>query len=188
LAPSHLVFAAVLALMGVARVAELVIARRYAARAAQRGEAPKPEPIFRVMVLLHTVPFWAAPLEVLVLGRELVPAVAVACAVTLVVAGALRVWTLRTLGSSWNVRIVRPAAVVTTGPYRFIRHPNYLVVVLELVALPLFHSAWLTCAVVTALNAFVLARRIPAEERVLSSVPGYDAAMTGKRRFVPGLF
>jgi methyltransferase len=185
LGPSHYAFAALLALVAVARVAELLVARAHTKKAAGRGEAPRPEPIFILMVALHTVPFWAAPLEVLWLERPFTVWLAAASAAALALAAVLRFWTLKTLGAMWNVRIVKPGHVVTEGPYRYLRHPNYLVVITELFFLPLFHGAFITCAVVTAVNAFVLAMRIPAEERVLMSVPGYAEAMGHKPRFLP---
>lgn len=185
-APVGLVaFLALLALVGAARVGELLVARRYTRAAQERGEAPKREPAFVLMVALHTVPFWMAPLEVVLLERPFVPWLALASGLVLALAGALRVWTLKSLGARWNVRIVKPDLVVTSGPYAFIRHPNYLVVILELLALPLFHAAYLTCAVVTVVNAIVLSLRIPAEERVLFEVPGYADAMRDKPRFLP---
>ena len=100
----------------------------------------------------------------------------------------LRVWTLRTLGAMWNVRIVEPAAVVVAGPYRFIRHPNYAIVVAELFVLPLAHSCWVTLIALSSLNALVLFFRIRAEERVLFALPGYAEKMGSKARFIPGLF
>jgi methyltransferase len=181
-------FLVVLALMGAARIAELLVAKRLTAQARVRGEAPKREPIFVVMVVLHALPFVLAPLEVIVLERPFLPPLFVACTCALVLLGLGRVWTLRTLGSRWNVRIVQPDAVVVDGPYKFIRHPNYAIVIAELFVLPLVHTAWLTCIVLSALNAFVLWRRIPAEERVLFDVAGYREAMGAKKRFIPGVF
>lgn len=180
-----LAFLGLLAAIGGARVAELLVARRYTKAAKQRGEAPKREPAFVLMVALHTLPFVLSPLEVILLERPLSLWLAGATTALLTVALALRVWTLRTLGQRWNVRIVRPDAVVTSGPYAYIRHPNYLVVIIELFALPLFHGAWLTSLTLTLVNAVVLALRIPAEERVLFSVPGYAEAMGDKPRFLP---
>lgn len=181
-------FLVVLALMGAARVAELLVAKRLTAQAGARGEKPKREPIFVVMVVLHTLPFVLAPLEVIAFERPFSPSLFIGCTAALALLALGRVWTLRTLGARWNVRIVKPDAIVVAGPYRFIRHPNYAIVIAELAVLPLVHSAWLTCVALSALNAFVLWRRIPAEERVLFEVPGYREAMGGKRRFIPGLF
>lgn len=185
LAASHFAFLALLAVVGALRIGELVVSKRHSRKAGARGEAPRPELAFVFMVLLHTVPFWLAPLEVLALHRPFLPWLAALSTAALTLAAALRVWTLKTLGAAWNVRIVKPGAVVTDGPYRFIRHPNYLVVIVELLFLPLFHTAWMTALALTLGNALVLWRRIPAEERVLFEVPGYREAMGAKRRFLP---
>lgn len=185
LTTTQLAFFALLAVVGLLRIAELVVSKRHSAKADARGEKPRKELAFVFMVLLHTVPFWLAPVEVLLLERPFVPALGVVSLVALTFAGVLRFWTLKTLGAAWNVRIVKPGAVVSDGPYRFIRHPNYLVVITELLFLPLFHFAWLTALVLTVGNGLVLWRRIPAEERVLFEVPGYAEAMGGKPRFLP---
>lgn len=178
-------FLVVLALMGAARVAELLVAKRLTAQARTRGATPQREPIFVLMVFLHTLPFVLAPIEVIAFERPMMPALFVGATCALLVLAGLRVWTLRTLGARWNVRIVKPDAVVAEGPYRWIRHPNYAVVIAELFILPLAHTAWMTCLALSALNALVLARRIPEEERVLFSLPGYAEQMGGKPRFVP---
>ncbi|MDP2345894.1 MAG: isoprenylcysteine carboxylmethyltransferase family protein [Deltaproteobacteria bacterium] len=181
-------FLILLALMGAARVGELLVARRLTMGAAARGAEPKKEPIFVVMVLLHVLPFVLAPLEVIALDPPFRPALFVGCACALLVLAGLRVWTLRTLGAMWNVRIVEPAAVVVAGPYRFIRHPNYAIVVAELFVLPLAHGCWVTMIILSSLNALVLFFRIRAEERVLFALPGYAERMGPKKRFIPGVF
>ena len=105
-------------------------------------------------------------------------------------ATALRIWTLATIGRSWNVRVVVPEdiRIATTGPYRFIRHPNYLVVILEIAALPLFHGAWMSAIFLTLLNAFVLLHRIRTEEAALAQIPAWVDAMRDRARLLPGLF
>ena len=177
-----------LACMGAARIAELLVARRLTKQAAQRGAAPQREFTFVVMVVLHILPFVLCPLEVVVFQRPFEPALFAVCTAALVVLGGLRVWTLRTLGAMWNVRIVSPSTIVVAGPYRYIRHPNYAIVIAELVFLPLAHGCWYTLFVVTTLNALVLWSRIGSEERVLFSRPGYAEAMGHKKRFIPGIF
>ena len=77
--------------------------------------------------------------------------------------------------------------IATTGPYRWIRHPNYLVVVLEIAALPLLHGAWISCLALSALNAAVLAVRIPTEEAVLMRNPTWRSGFADKARLIPGL-
>lgn len=177
-----------LVIMGAARIAELLVAKRLTAKAADRGEAPKREPMFIVMVILHVLPFVLCPLEVVVFDRPFRPTLFIVSTIALVLLGLARVWTLKTLGEMWNVRIVAPSAVVVSGPYRFIRHPNYAIVITELVFLPLAHGCWITLGIVTTLNAIVLWSRIGDEEKVLFSRPGYAEAMGHKKRFIPGIF
>jgi methyltransferase len=78
--------------------------------------------------------------------------------------------------------------VVTSGPFRYVRHPNYAAVFVEMLALPLMHCAWITAITGSLAHALVLSQRLATEERVLFSDAKYRAAMSGKPRFVPGLF
>ena len=100
---------------------------------------------------------------------------------------ALRVWSIRTLGDSWNARAAVPddLAPVTGGPYRFVRHPNYVAVILEFAAIPLVAGAWRSALALSVLNAAVLTDRIPAEERLLEASPAYRQAFAGRARFIP---
>jgi len=97
---------------------------------------------------------------------------------------------IRTLGIHWNTEIVDSASlgVVSEGPFRWVRHPNYLGVFVELIALPLIHTAWLTATFAAAANAWVLRNRLRIEERLLEAVPAYRAAMGAKPRFLPRIF
>ena len=85
-------------------------------------------------------------------------------------AQALRWWCIATLGHQWNTRVVvvPDASRVTGGPYRFLAHPNYVAVVLEGVALPLVHTAWITALAFTLLNAALLTARINVENAALA--------------------
>lgn len=107
----------------------------------------------------------------------------------LAAAVALRVWSIRALGDSWNARAAVPADLepVTGGPYRFIRHPNYVAVILEFAAIPLVAGAWRSAIALSMLNAAVLADRITAEERLLDGSPAYRRAFAGRARFIPGV-
>ena len=87
-----------------------------------------------------------------------------------VVAQGLRYWCIISLGRYWNTRIlvIPGAKVVNSGPYQFLRHPNYLAVAVELVCVPLIFNAWLTALAATILNGLLLLKvRIPAEEKAL---------------------
>jgi methyltransferase len=89
-----------------------------------------------------------------------------------VLAQGLRYWAIQSLGRYWNTRIiiVPGAKKIAGGPYRYLRHPNYLAVALELLSLPLIFNAWITALAATLLNAWLLLTvRIPAEEKALST-------------------
>ena len=146
--------------------------------------------LFPLMALLHAGLVFGPLAEVWLLERAFVPWLAAASAVLLVSATVLRVWTLATIGGSWNVRVVRPepGGVVTGGPYRFIRHPNYLCVILELLALPLFHGAWISALALGLLNGVVLWVRIRTEEAMLSEIDAWRAAFADRARLIPGVF
>jgi methyltransferase len=185
---AFLVFAALLLGTGLMRLVEFVVSVR---RMRARPDAVVSEPaLFPLMALLHAGLVFAPLAEVYLLGRPFVPAAAVASVLLLLAATGLRVWTLRTIGIAWNVRVVQPRGetVVTSGPYAFIRHPNYVAVILEILALPLFHGAWLSVVGLTALNGLVLFFRIRTEEAVLLQVPAWRNAMADRPRFIPGVF
>ena len=182
-------FLGLCAAVGGCRLIEMTISRRHQRALAARGAAPLPEPIFGAMVALHTGVIAGAALEVVALHRPYVADVGVPALALVVLANLLRFWVIATLGVHWNVRVVRsmPLGVVTAGPYRFVRHPNYVAVFVELLALPLVHGAWITAVVGSALHVVVLRRRLALEEAVLAADATYRSAMSGKPRFVPRL-
>nr|HRC86988.1 isoprenylcysteine carboxylmethyltransferase family protein [Thermoanaerobaculia bacterium] len=142
-----------------------------------------------VMVALHTAALVAAPVEVWGLGRPFLPGLATVALAVALAALLLRVWVIRTLGERWTTRvIVLPGApVVAGGPYRFLRHPNYLAVILELAALPLVHTAWVTALAASLGNAFLLRERIRVEERALAETAAYQSTLGDRPRLVPNL-
>ncbi len=100
------------------------------------------------------------------------PLIAVFAVFFLGVALVLRWWTLATLGDRWTTRVlvVPGEELVSSGPYRWLRHPNYLVVVMEIVAIPMIHCAWLTALVFSIANLVLLRERIRVEEGALSRI------------------
>lgn len=183
-----LVFLGLLLGTGAMRLGELAVSvRRIRERPADLVDEPA---LFPAMAGLHAALVALPILEVFLLDRPFLPAVGGPALGALALATALRVWTLRTIGYSWNVRVVQPppGGIATRGPYAYIRHPNYLVVILELAALPLVHTAWMSAVILTLWNAAVLARRIRTEEAALGRDPAWRAAFADKARFVPGLF
>jgi methyltransferase len=101
------------------------------------------------------------------------------------VAQGLRWWCIATLGSQWNTRVIVVPGLprISNGPYRWMRHPNYVAVVLEGVALPLVHSAWLTAVMFTLLNAVLLRIRLGDENRALAllAAPSVNEAAGSSR-------
>jgi methyltransferase len=94
------------------------------------------------------------------------------------------------MGKHWNVQVMNSMdlGVVTGGPFRFVRHPNYAAVFVEMFSLPLIHTAWLTALLGCVGYAATISQRIALEESVLLANPAYRTAMAGKPRFLPGLF
>lgn len=163
-----------LALLGATvleRVAELTVSTRNARWALARGGVESGRAHFPPMVALHSALLLGCALEPPLADRPFLPALAVPCALLALAAQGTRWWCIGTLGRRWNTRIVVVPGLplVARGPYRLLRHPNYVVVALEGVVLPLIASAWVTAALFTVLNAVLLLRfRIPAEERALA--------------------
>ena len=170
---SPALYALAIGLLALERLAELVVARRNAAWSFARGGLEVGAGHYPLMVLLHSGFLLAAPAEVLFLDRPAPAAWPLLLALALLCQG-LRWWCITTLGPRWNTRviIVPGLAPITHGPYRHLRHPNYLAVVTELLVVPLLHGAWLTALVFSALNAALLAHRIRVEEAALATLPG----------------
>jgi len=157
--------------VGVERLAELRVARRNAQWSHERGGREYGGGHYPVMVALHTALLAGCLIEVVLAHRGFVPALGWAMLVVVVAAQALRWWCIRTLGPQWNTRIlvVPGLPLITAGPYRWLRHPNYVAVIAEGIALPLVHSAWITATVFTAANAILLTARIRTEDAALAN-------------------
>ena len=177
-------YVALLAAVALQRLRELAISRSNEAALGGARAAPRTYP---VMVAAHVGLLTLPLLEVA--GR---PASRPRWRWAAVLAGAtlLRVWSIRSLGRAWNVRASVPAHLspVATGPYAYIRHPNYLAVALEFAALPMIAGAWMSALGLSALNAVVLVDRIREEERLLERSPAYRQAFATRARFIPGVF
>jgi methyltransferase len=160
----------------VQRLLELRVARVNAQRALGAGAIEVGSGHYPWMVALHTAFLLSGPLEVVLLKRTLHPPLALAMVSALVASGVLRYWVIRTLGDRWTTRVlvVPGRRAVRSGPYRYLRHPNYLAVAIEIVALPMVHTAWLTATLFSLLNALLLRRRIGVEEEALRRYGSYD--------------
>ncbi|MFA3875710.1 isoprenylcysteine carboxyl methyltransferase family protein [Streptomyces sp. MMCC 100] len=152
------------------RVAELGVARRNAAWTLARAGVEHGRGHYPVMVALHTGLLVCCLLEPLLADRPFLSALAWPMLALALLAQALRWWCIASLGPYWNTRVivVPGARLIGAGPYRFLRHPNYVAVVVEVAALPLVHSAWLTAAVFTVANSMLLTVRLRCENTALA--------------------
>lgn len=147
------------------RLAELVYAARNRRRLLAAGGREIGAEHYPLFILLHGG--WLAALFFLVPADAPIHAVPLALFAALL---ALRAWTILSLGRYWTTRIITVpgATLVRAGPYRFVRHPNYLVVVGEIAVLPLVFGAWPIALVFSLLNAALLGYRIRIEDAALA--------------------
>ena len=179
---------ALLAGVALLRVAELRLSRHHQVRLRAGGGRKVTEPLYPLMVGLHAGLFLSSALEVWLCERPFIPMLGWSMLILLGLCVAGRVWVWRSLGEQWNVQImVSTRPVVDWGPYRYVRHPNYGIVIIEMLALPLAHGAYLTAVFFSILNAFVLWQRICHEEAALLTRPDYVTKMGPKPRLLPAL-
>lgn len=157
-------------LVGVERLAELVVSQRNLRWSRSRGGVETGAGHYPAMVALHSGLLVGCLAEVWLADRPFVPGLGWPMLAVVIAAQGLRWWCIATLGPQWNTRVVvvPGAGRVSSGPYRYLRHPNYVAVVAEGVALPLVHTAWLTALIFTVLNAALLRVRIRSEAGALA--------------------
>ncbi len=184
---SRWLYLGLVALVALERLVELAISRRNANRLSERGGFEVGREHYPPMVLLHTGLLAAGPLEVWLFDRPLIGALAAAMLAVLAATMVLRYWVIATLGDRWTTRVyvVPGESAVRRGPYRWLRHPNYLAVVLEIVALAMIHTAWMTALVFSLGNALVLRQRIHLEEEALDAHSDYRNSLGELPRLVP---
>lgn len=164
---------------GAERIAELVVSARNARWSFARGGVEYGRAHFPPMVALHTGLLLACLAEVWLLDPPFLPWLGWPMLVLVLASQALRWWCIATLGPRWNTRVivVPGLPLVERGPYRWLRHPNYVAVVVEGFALPLVHTAWITALAFTVLNAvLLLGFRLPCENRALASPAATSAS------------
>lgn len=156
------------------RLVELVVSKRNAKWAFARGGREFGRGHYPVMVAVHTALLVGCIVEVWALHRPFLPWLGWPMLAVAIGAQVLRWWCIATLGPRWNTRVIvlPDAPLVHRGPYRLLHHPNYVAVVIEGIALPLIHTAWLTALCFTVANAWLLTVRI----RVENSALGYADA------------
>ena len=168
--PHMMWYALLVAVVGLERIAELVVSKRNLAWSLARGGVEFGSGHYPAMVILHTGLLLGCLAAVFWLDRPFLPMLGWPMLAVVIAAQALRWWCIATLGQQWNTRVVvvPGAPRVTGGPYRLMSHPNYVAVIVEGIALPLVHSAWITACVFTVLNAVLLTTRINTENAALA--------------------
>lgn len=185
--PSGL-YPALVAAAAVIALVERLRARRNEGHLLKRGAEEVAPWVFRLMVPVYALVFPAAVAEHLLLLRHPPFPFVASMLLLFLLAKGLKFWAILSLGDLWTMRVIlpRPLRVVSGGPYRYLRHPNYLAVAFEVMALPLAGGGFITAIVSGALFLALLWARVRTEEEALLARPEYAAAMGRKRRFLPG--
>jgi methyltransferase len=184
---SHVLFTGLVAAAAIQRLAEVRHSRRNERALVAQGAREHARWQVPLLAGLHTCWLAAIVVETWWGPAPFRPWLALAALSVFMTGQALRLRAMRALGSRWTIRVMTlpGTPAVTGGIYRYLRHPNYVGVALEIAALPLVHGAVWTSAVFTVANTVVLALRIRAEERALSIDNAYLDAFGGRPRFVP---
>ncbi len=177
----------VLAALILERIFELWLSSRNARRALAGGGREVGRDQYRMIVAFHTLFIVACAAEAMIHNLSASPVLSLVALIGEAVAQLLRFWSIVSLGESWNTRIiVNPhMSSRTSGPYRYVRHPNYCAVILEIACIPLIGGLVMTAILFSLVNAILLVFRISLEERALGE--SYQRAFAGRPRFLPGL-
>lgn len=150
------------------------------------------EKYFFLFVLLHTSFLIFIPVEIEFLSREFQNPFGYTFLALYLLCLFMRFSILSSLKANWNVKLVfdkdSSESVTTTGIYKYIRHPNYLVVILEIISIPMIYNAYFSMILFSILNAFLLSFRIKKEESILFQNPYYTKHFANKKRFIPFVF
>jgi methyltransferase len=185
---SRVLYTTLVVIVASMRLIELAVSRSNISRLFDRGAVEAGRSLYPWMVAVHTGFLAACVAEVWLLERSLIPQLSAVMLGLLVLAAAIRWWVISTLGDRWSTRVVFvPGQLpVTGGPFRWLRHPNYLAVIIEFAALPLVHTAWWTAIAFSLANGAVLWFRVRAEESALAGSSEYLSVMGDRPRFYPG--
>lgn len=150
------------------RISELFLAKSNEAATRKQGAVEYDKEGYKYIVFLHTAFLISFLVEKIFLGREL-NSFSLVLFIIFIFTQILRYWALSSLGIYWNTKIlvVPDLNLVKKGPYKYIKHPNYLAVITEIAVIPLIFSCYLTSIVFTILNLIILRRRINIEEKAL---------------------
>ncbi|HMV43709.1 MAG TPA: isoprenylcysteine carboxylmethyltransferase family protein [Leptospiraceae bacterium] len=175
------------------RLFELRLAKRnLAKRKADPNLKMAREPFFFLFVVLHSSFLVLVPLEIFYFKRVFEITQGLFCLFIYLGCLGMRISVLTTLKENWNVKVVYDInsknSIATTGLYKFIRHPNYLIVILEIATISLLHGAFYSFVFFSLCNFSILYFRIKQEETALFQNPFYAEHFKNKKRFIPFIF
>ncbi|RLQ95154.1 isoprenylcysteine carboxyl methyltransferase family protein [Falsibacillus albus] len=179
-------FYVMLSVIAFQRIFELIIARRNEKYLKAKGAIEFGKGHYRFMVLIHVL-FFVSMMTEVDLGAKFSSPLLPYLFTMFLFTQAARIWAISSLGEYWNTKIIvlPEAKVPKKGPYKLMRHPNYLIVTLELLLIPMMFHAYFTLFAFTVLNALILSIRIPIEEKALSGATNYETAYKNENRFLP---
>ena len=186
---TRFIFMGIIAAIILQRLFELRISKHNAEYILAQGGRKHDDNLLGVVKVLQ-VSWWIAMIvEVWWLERPFIPVLAAGALVATLAGQVLRYLSMRSLGRCWTLPIMTlpHQPLVDSGIYSYLRHPNWLGVILEIVALPLIHSAYFTAIFFSIANALLMSKRIKAEEQALSEDTNYAYAFANKPRFIPAI-
>jgi methyltransferase len=177
-----------LGVLVIQRIVELFLARKNEIWIKGQGGIEFGKNHYRLMVLIHSCFFLSLFVEVTFLRRTIIPNWWFPLGLFLLTQAG-RIWVIKSLGKYWNTKIlvVPDANIITKGPYKFLKHPNYMIVTLELMIIPYMFQAYYTLIAFFLFNQLLLSIRIPIEERILVKHTNYLDIQSRKHRFFPSL-
>lgn len=167
---------------------ELLIARRNEKWLKARGGIEFGQAHYKLLVVMHTSFLLSLLLEVLFFNKTVI-SIWPAIILLFVITQCLRIWVILSLGHFWNTKIIvlPDASMIKKGPYRWLKHPNYVIVAIEFIIIPLLFQAYITMTIFSLLNVLILSIRIPAEEKVLNRWTTYEKDFEHHSRFFPSI-
>lgn len=179
-------FNLLITLIIIQRFLELVIAKRNEISMKQRGGIEVGKEHYKYIVAVHILFFVTLIGEVMILQKEPTPFWP-HLIILFLLTQLGRIWVISSLGTFWNTKIIilPKEKVIAKGPYRFLKHPNYLIVSLEFIIIPLLFQAYVTLFLFSLLNMLVLSIRIPFEEKALSELTEYEKTFSTHKRLFP---
>ncbi|WP_249597589.1 isoprenylcysteine carboxyl methyltransferase family protein [Peribacillus frigoritolerans] len=176
-----MIFAIFIILIAIQRLVELYIAKQNEKQLKAGGAIEYGESHYKWMVLMHLSFFIVLIIEVVALERDISGLWPIWLTLFLI-AQSGRIWVIRSLGKHWNTKIivVPDAEVVIKGPYKFFKHPNYIIVATEILVISLLFNAYYTAIIFSLLNVWMMMVRIPLEEKALKEHTKYSTVFKGE--------